>query len=174
MRWMAGATAAICLCGPAFAMTLTSADFQDGAALPLEHIYPRCGGQNVAPQLRWSGVPSGTGSLVLTMIDTSVAPHLWSHWVVVDLPAGATALAHGAASLPAPAQGVVSNFGDKSYDGPCPPPGTGVHRYEFTVWAMPPGTRPAIAPDMPADALRGLLSGAARDHATITGTVAAK
>ena len=31
---------------------------------------------------------------------------------------------------------VPTDFGDAAYDGPCPPPGSGVHRYEFTVWAL--------------------------------------
>ena len=163
------------LCGPAAAaMTLTSTDFRDGAALPAAHIYPRCGGQNVSPQLSWRGAPAGTDSFVLTVIDVSVKPKGWTHWIVVNLPATATSLARGAQSLPAPAQGVVSNFGDASYDGPCPPPGTGTHRYEFTIWAIPRGTAPAIRPDQPANEVSALLSTSAIEHATIAATVSAR
>ena len=174
MRWAMGAIAAMCLCGTASAMTLTSADFKDGAALPVEHIYPRCGGQNVSPELSWSGAPAGTTMFVLTMIDVSVKPNGWSHWIVVNLPETAKSLPHGTTSLPAPAVAVASNFGDKAYAGPCPPPGTGTHRYEFAVWAIPNNTMVTIQPDMPATYVIKMLSSVAIDHATIAATVTAK
>jgi phosphatidylethanolamine-binding protein (PEBP) family uncharacterized protein len=74
------------------AMTLSSADLKPGATISSAQIYPRCGGENISPQLSWSGAPAGTKSFVLTMIDTSVKPAQWSHWVVVDIPATATSL----------------------------------------------------------------------------------
>lgn len=173
MRRMVTAIAALCLWGPASAMTLSSADFNDGAVLPAVHIYPRCGGQNVSPQLSWSGAPAGTKSFVLTMIDVSVKPNGWSHWIVVNLPSTTTSLAHGAAVLPAPGKALASNFGDLFYDGPCPPPGTGTHRYEFTIWAMPAAAT-TIAPDARASDVPALLSKTALDHATIAARVTAK
>ena len=69
----------------------------------------------------------GTKSFVLTMIDVSVKPSQWSHWIVVGLPPDATSLARGTKALPAGAAAIASNFGDANYDGPCPPNGTGVH-----------------------------------------------
>ena len=173
MRWMMAAVAAMCLSGAASAMTLTSSDFNDGAALPVAHIYPRCGGQNVSPELSWSGAPAGTKSFVLTMIDLTVKPNGWSHWIVADLPVAATSLARGTKDLPAPAKALGSNFGDLFYDGPCPPPGTGTHRYEFTVWAMPSAST-SIAPDAKASDVQAMLTKAALGHATIGASVAAK
>lgn len=174
MRWMIGAIAALCLCGSASAMTLTSADFKDGAALPEVHVYPRCGGQNISPELSWSGAPAGTTMLVLTMIDVTVKPNGWSHWVVVNLPENTTSLPRGVTVLPAPATTVTSNFGDNAYAGPCPPPGTGTHRYEFTVWAIPNSALLTIRPDMPATDLTNALTSVASDHAKIGASVAAK
>lgn len=155
---------------PAQAMTIASNDFADGAAIPAAHTYPRCGGQNISPELHWSGVPAGTKSLVLTMIDISVKPNQWSHWIVVDLPPTTTGLSRAAAALPTGAKAVASNFGDASYDGPCPPKGTGVHRYRFTVWAMPAATT-AIAPDAKAIDVNAMLSRGVLSHASVTGTV---
>jgi Raf kinase inhibitor-like YbhB/YbcL family protein len=151
-------------------MTLTSSDIRSGATIPAAQIYPRCGGHNISPALTWSKPPYGTRSLVLTMIDLDVKPTLWSHWVVVDLPAGAGGIARGAASLPAPAKAVASNFGDAAYDGPCPPHGTGLHRYQFTIWAMPEATT-TIAPNMPAEQIITLLAKTAVDRVSLTGTV---
>lgn len=152
------------------AMTITSADIHPGGTIATAQIYPRCGGQNVSPQLSWSKPPYGTRSLVLTMIDLDVKPALWSHWIVVDLPLTAHGLARGAASLPAPAKAVASNFGDAAYGGPCPPTGTGVHRYQFTIWAMPAAST-AIAPDAGADQIAPMLAKTALDKASFIGTV---
>jgi Raf kinase inhibitor-like YbhB/YbcL family protein len=170
------AALALCLAAatPALAaMTLSSADLTPGGVMPAKHIYPRCGGQNVSPQLTWSAPPAGAKSLVLTVIDQDPKPHMWSHWVVTGLPPTAGAFTQGAKALPPGARGVKSNFGDPVYAGPCPPPGSGVHRYQFTVWAMPTATV-AIAPDTKADALMKRLLATSIDHASVEGTVAAR
>jgi Raf kinase inhibitor-like YbhB/YbcL family protein len=160
----------VVLCGPATAMTLSSSDIAPGAQIAAAQIYPRCGGQNISPQLSWSGAPSGTKSFALTMIDTDVKPSQWSHWIVVNLPPGATSLARGATSLPRGARALASNFGDLFYDGPCPPNGTGVHHYQITIWAMPdPAT--SLAPDMKATDVAATLGARALDRATLTGWV---
>lgn len=150
------------------AMSLTSNDIQPGTLISRAQIYPRCGGGNISPQLSWSGVPTGTKSFVPTMIDTSVKPSQWSHWIVVDLPPDATSLARGVKRLPGGAKAIPSNFGGTSYNGPCPPNGTGVHEYELTIWAMSTPTI-SFAADMKASALRGALAKIALDHASLTG-----
>ena len=154
----------------AAAMSLQSNDFADGAPIPVVHNYPRCGGQNVSPELHWSGVPETAKSLVLTMIDQDVKPARWSHWIVVGLPVATAGLARGVAALPAGAHTVVSNFGDAAYAGPCPPEGSGTHRYKFTIWALP-ATTVTIAPDAKANEVEAMLMGLALDHESLVGTV---
>lgn len=154
------------------AMNLTSSDIRSGAAIPAAHIYPRCGGENISPNLSWSGAPGTTKSFVLTMIDVDVKPDQWSHWVVVNLPATTNSLPRAAQSLPGGAKAVVSNFGDAAYAGPCPPKGTGVHHYQFTIWALPTATI-SLAPDEKATTLTALLAKNALDRASIIGLVSA-
>jgi Raf kinase inhibitor-like YbhB/YbcL family protein len=156
--------------GPATAMSLTTGDFTDGGKIPVENYYPRCGGQNISPGLSWRGVPATAKSLILTMIDIDVRPSLWSHWVVVYLPPDSTGIARGQKRLPPGARGVVSNFGDTSYDGPCPPEGSGLHHYRFTLWALP-NEGIAVGPNTNAFDLQAALAQVAIDRATITGTV---
>ena len=151
------------------AMSLTSTDIRSGAAMPVAHIYPRCGGENVSPALSWSGAPGGTKSFVLTMIDIDVKPDKWSHWIVVDLPPTVLSLPRRA-SLPGGAKAIVSNFGDAAYAGPCPPKGTGVHHYEFTIWALPTPTV-SLADDEKATTLIELLSKRAIGRASLVGVV---
>jgi Raf kinase inhibitor-like YbhB/YbcL family protein len=151
-------------------MTLTSADIRPDGPIATQQVFARCGGQNVSPELAWSGAPPGTKSLVLTMIDLDPRPHQWSHWIVVDLPPTAAAIPHGAKTLPGKAQTVANNFGLTGYAGPCPPKGSGVHHYKFTIWAMP---EPAmtIAPDAKADTIAPSLAKRAIGSASFVGVV---
>ncbi len=168
MRTLLLCAAMVCAAGSATALELKSPDLQNGMVIHDEQIFPRCGGKNIAPSLSWSGVPKGTKSLVLTMIDVSVKPSGWSHWVVSGLPADSTGLAKGGV-LPAGASGVHSNFGDTTYDGPCPPPGSGLHRYEITLWALKDDL--AITNNEKADDLRAALEKSATEKSTLWGTV---
>jgi hypothetical protein len=174
MRLALSALALAFVATPALAaMAITSPDLAPGAPMAAKHIYPRCGGQNVSPALQWSGAPAGAKSLVLTMIDMDVKPAFWSHWIVVDLPPQATGLPEGVKALPPPARAIAGNFGDAAYDGPCPPAGSGIHHYQFTIWAMK-----AAKTDLPADAkapdVIAALTAGSLAHATLTTAVAAK
>jgi hypothetical protein len=152
----------------ASAMELTSPDVHEGAPIAKEQVYTRCGGQNVSPALSWSDVPDATRSFAITAIDLSVKPNGWSHWIVVGLPAGTHALGKGA-TLPAGAHAVMTDFGDAAYAGPCPPTGSGVHRYQFTVWALR-----TLRPEFPAHAtvndIAVILDRTSLGKASITGT----
>ena len=172
-RSAAGVSLSLLLTGTASAaMSLTSIDIKPGAAISIAHIYPRCGGENISPALSWSGAPSTTKSFVLTMIDIDVKPDKWSHWVVVGLPATVKSLPRGATSLPGDAKAIVSNFGDAEYSGPCPPKGTGVHHYEFTIGALSTAET-SLADDGKATVLTELLSKRALDRASLVGLVSA-
>lgn len=151
-------------------LTLKSRDFSPGGEVPLRFRYPRCGGRNISPQLSWSVPPSPTRSLVLTMVDVDVQPSQWSHWVVVDLPARTLSLDQGMQVLPGKARQVTSNFGDKVYAGPCPPQGTGVHRYQFSIWAMPTAMT-SVAPSEKASDLLRRLERTSIAHASAIGWV---
>jgi Raf kinase inhibitor-like YbhB/YbcL family protein len=165
----AGALLAALVGSPGAAMQITSPDLRAGAPMPLANVYPGCGGRNISPALVWSGAPPATKSLVLTMIDLTPSPHQWSHWIVVGLPPSTTGVARGVHALPAGARAIAGNFGDAAYDGPCPPAGSGVHRYQITIWALPTAP-PQVAPNAPADAVGAMLAHAAIDHASLTVT----
>ncbi|MBI1210542.1 MAG: YbhB/YbcL family Raf kinase inhibitor-like protein [Alphaproteobacteria bacterium] len=151
------------------AMTLTSADVKDGAVVGKAYVHSLCGGENISPQLAWSGAPAGTKSFVLTVIDIDVKPDDFSHWIVVNLPPSTVSLQRGAIGLKAPAKVVANNFGEMAYGGPCPPRGSGQHHYQFTVWALPSPTV-SIAPDERARVVRDALTRIAIDKASFTAT----
>jgi hypothetical protein len=154
--------------GQVAAMELTSPDLKEGATIAMEQVHALCGGTNISPALRWSGAPKETKSIAVTMIDVSVKPSGWSHWLVMNLPPGATALAKGAQRLPAGARQLVTDFGDAQYGGPCPPPGSGPHRYQFTVWAL--RSEPLLPARASTNDIKAALDKLALAKTTLTGS----
>jgi Raf kinase inhibitor-like YbhB/YbcL family protein len=169
MKKLAGVALAALFATQASAMELKSPDIRDGAPMAKTQISPRCGGDNVAPVLTWSGEPKGTRGFALTMIDLTARPPTgWAHWIVVDLPASVHSLPAGGA-LPEGAHAVPASAGGTTYFGPCPPQGTGVHQYLFTIYALP-GAAPALTPRGDPRETAATLAAAASAKATLTGT----
>lgn len=122
--------------------TLTSADIQDGAPLSETHVFNGMGvsGENLSPQLAWTGFPDGTKSFTVTCFDPDAptASGFW-HWVLVNLPASVTALERGAGYSDTTLPGgfhVRTDFGTASYGGAAPPEGDHPHHYYFVVHAV--------------------------------------
>jgi Raf kinase inhibitor-like YbhB/YbcL family protein len=98
------------------------------------------------PQLIWS--PSGGGpkdqdarSFVIIMDDTDAIPvagYIWNHWVLYDIPGSVREIKEGVdriGKFPSIVKRGINSFGDTTYGGPCPPPGS-AHRYRFKLYAM--------------------------------------
>jgi len=120
-------------------MTLSSPAFVDGAMIPSDYT---CDGGDRVPPLTIQGAPAGTASFALVMHDPDSPSGNWDHWVAYDIPADTTSI-----------ESEVGTQGSNSwprlgYGGPCP--GTGTHRYVFTVYAL--------------DVLLGLVPGATRSQ----------
>lgn len=123
---------------------VTSDDFTEGQTLPLPQASAifGAGGQDVSPQLSWSGFPAETKSFVVTCYDPDAptAAGFW-HWAVADIPASVTSLptgagSPGAESMPDQAVTLRNDAGLAQFVGAGPPPGHGPHRYFFVVHAV--------------------------------------
>jgi Raf kinase inhibitor-like YbhB/YbcL family protein len=116
-------------------LAITSTAFADGAPIPARCT---CEGDDRAPPLAFSGVPSGARSLALVVDDPDApdpaAPKtVWVHWVVHELPPDTAGLPEGGA-LPAGARQGLNDWKRAGYGGPCPP--IGRHRYFFKLYAL--------------------------------------
>ena len=119
---------------------LKSDDVQDGQPMDARFAHDSVGGENVSPQLSWSGFPDETKGFVVTCFDPDAptGSGFW-HWVLAGLPADTTELAQGAGSgegLPQGAFQARNDYGANAYGGPAPPQGDGDHRYFFAVHAI--------------------------------------
>jgi Raf kinase inhibitor-like YbhB/YbcL family protein len=121
--------------------TLTSASFHAGGAVNAAQVFDQdnCKGGNHSPQLTWRGVPAGTRSFAVTMVDQDAPGRGWWHWAVAAIPAGVGGLPENASSSGflkrLGALEARNDFDSDGYGGPCPPPGK-PHRYVITVYAL--------------------------------------
>lgn len=121
----------------ATAFTLTSGAFADNANIPVEYT---CDGKSSSPALSWSGAPANTQAFALVMHDPD-APRAggFTHWVVYNIPATATALPAAASpggTLPPGTLEGNNGSGKAGYTGPCPPKGGAPHHYQFTLYSL--------------------------------------
>lgn len=126
---------------------MTSPAFQDGGDIPIAFT---CEGANDSPELAWTGVPGGTTSLALAVVDPDGGD--WIHWIAWNIPPDSTGMAMNVAAggLPDGTRQGANDFADvleagdlfpgggeiriEGWDGPCPGPQP--HRYFFTLYAL--------------------------------------
>jgi Raf kinase inhibitor-like YbhB/YbcL family protein len=122
------------------AITVTSTLFEDGGTIPSSAAHSMAGGDNVSPDLSWSGVPSGTQSVAVTCYDPDAPTTIgFVHWVLLDLDPSTTSLEAGAGARGKNPAGSVLGFTDwgaSEYGGMAPPPEDPPHRYEFRIYAL--------------------------------------
>jgi phosphatidylethanolamine-binding protein (PEBP) family uncharacterized protein len=117
-------------------ITVTSAAFSDGGAMPVSSAGKGVG-DNASPPLRWTGVPPAARQLVLIIDDVDVPlPRPLLHTVAViepgvrDVDAGA--LQPGISGI----RFIPGDLRNLGYAGPRPISGHGPHRYRFHVLAL--------------------------------------
>lgn len=152
-------------------LKLASLAFVDHAPMPQQYT---ADGPGLSPPLHWSGVPAQATEVLLIVEDAdSPTPQPLVHAIAHGLPGGggpddgAGALAEAALSAVGDAEPLVAmgrnSLMQSVWLPPDPPPGHGVHRYVFQLFALGPG---APLPDTPgreaarsAVQQRGLASG---------------
>lgn len=117
--------------------TLTSSATPDASEVAPQQLVEDLGGENLSPDLTWSGAPEGTRSFAVTCFDPDAptGSGFW-HWIAWDIPATVSSLPLGVSREEPSLRQAENDFGRVGYDGPNPPPGA-PHRYQFSVHALP-------------------------------------
>ena len=116
----------------AMAFRLIIAAFPEGGTVPALHT---CDSADLSPALEWTGAPAETKSYALIVDDPDAPGGVWNHWLLFNIPASVHAIAQGFK----PGQlgeSANNDFGKPGYNGPCPPPRHGPHRYYFKLFAL--------------------------------------
>ena len=147
------------------AIAVESLAFADHAPIPERYT---ADGVGESPPLSWRGLPPEATAAVLLVEDAdSPTPNPLVHAIVVDLPLTDGLLVE--AAIPSPGnEGTGLNVGRNSalqaaWLPPDPPPGHGVHRYAFQLFAL------GQAPDFSDSPGRDEVVEALRAHAIASG-----
>ncbi|HEU5004888.1 MAG TPA: YbhB/YbcL family Raf kinase inhibitor-like protein [Candidatus Saccharimonadales bacterium] len=140
--------------------------FRDGSPIPPQYT---CKGQNVSPPLNFLNVPDGAQCLALIMHDPDAPVGDFTHWLVWDIPTSTETIA--ANSIPVGAVQGMNDMDEVGYTGPCPPAGTGTHRYVFEAYALSAAL--SLESGSNRAQLQQAMSGKVVAAATLVGTFAA-
>jgi phosphatidylethanolamine-binding protein (PEBP) family uncharacterized protein len=144
---------------PGDPLTISSPAFADGDQIPIQYT---CKGANIAPPLAWS-TPLG-GALVVDDLDAVAKPYI--HWIVTGIAPGPGVTADG--QSPTGGTALPNSAGHDAYTGPCPPAGTGVHTYRFTLYQLPATLQ--LPPGLAGPAALQAITRATTGQASFTGT----
>jgi Raf kinase inhibitor-like YbhB/YbcL family protein len=148
-------------------LQITSQAFKQGETIPDQYT---CRGEDINPPLNITGIPENTKSLALIMHDPDALGSDYVHWLVWDIPTSTQNIAPG--NVPVGAIQGQNGFGNNKYGGPCPPSGSGTHRYIFELYAL--DTTLSLSPDSSREKLQEAMKGHILAQNTLTGLVAAE
>jgi Raf kinase inhibitor-like YbhB/YbcL family protein len=142
--------------------TLTSTDISAGKFMNKAQEFAGfgCEGGNASPQLSWSGAPEGTEAFAVFAYDPDAPTGSgWWHWQIVNIAKEVNTLVIGAGNVqkkiaPKESVQIKNDYGFAGFGGACPPEGHGVHRYQFTVYAL---SKKLSLPDDASGALTGYM-----------------
>lgn len=112
-------------------LEVMSPAFDFAQPIPRRHAYD---GDNVSPELSWSGTPDGTEEIAIICHDPDAPmPDGFTHWVVYGIRGDWARIPEGGGSQFTEG---VTDFGTTGYGGPAPPPAHGTHHYYFWVYCL--------------------------------------
>jgi Raf kinase inhibitor-like YbhB/YbcL family protein len=144
-------------------LRLSSPDFADGARIPQR--ISKSGGNEI-PTLEWNDPPEGTAELAILVEDPDTPVGTWVHWVAAGIDPE-TRRIEGGKLPPGTVQG-GNDFNEYGYGGCEPPPGDGMHRYFFNLYALSAPT--GLSDGCTADDLRRAVIGRELARGVLIGT----
>lgn len=115
---------------PAVAFGFRVEGVVEGGNVPVEIT---CDGANDTPVVTIESVPAGVAQIVLIVDDPDApTPDPFVHWLVYGIGPATTTIDDGDDAL---TYG-VNDFGEARWLGPCPPPGDGLHAYQWKLFGL--------------------------------------
>lgn len=133
-------------------MQIISPAFTNNSTLPKKYT---CNGEGVNPPLVFSEVPVSAVSLVLIVTDPDAPGGAFTHWVLFNIPSSTRDIAEN--SYPIGSVQSATSTGKEGYVAACPPPGTGIHHYQFKLSAL--DTVLVLTPNMKVGDVEGAMQG---------------
>jgi len=150
-------------------LALSSLNLSEGGAFQTVNT---CAGDNVSPQLSWTGGPAETLTYALTLTDLTAGTTQWALWNVTasvrSLPAGLSRdpLLPNNPNLAVPTSALQSeSAGAFGYQGPCPMGAT--HTFQLRIDALGTASLPGLAAGSDPGAVAAAASSASLGHAEI-------
>jgi Raf kinase inhibitor-like YbhB/YbcL family protein len=141
-------------------MKIKSRAFDNQGTIPKKYS---CEGDNINPPLEISGIPAKAKTLAIIVCDPDAPNGDFVHWLLWNIDPKTEVIEEGTA--PVTAIEGINDAGHNDFLGPCPP--SGMHRYEFHIYALDDVL------DLPEisnkDALREQIKGHIIEEAQVTG-----
>jgi len=109
-------------------MKISSPEFKQNEFIPKKFT---CLGKNINPTLFFDDIPDDAKSLVLIMEDPDAVGALFVHWIVYNIAIIKKIEENSKVGIEG-----LNTLKKIGYIGPCPPEGTGKHRYFFKIFAL--------------------------------------
>jgi Raf kinase inhibitor-like YbhB/YbcL family protein len=114
----------------AFRLIITA--FPEGGTIPALHS---CEAADLSPAIEWIDAPEQAKSFALIVDDPDAPGGVWNHWLLYNIPPSVHSISQGFRPGQIGESG-ANDFGKPGYNGPCPPPRGGPHRYYFRLYAL--------------------------------------
>jgi Raf kinase inhibitor-like YbhB/YbcL family protein len=115
-------------------MKIESPSFENNEKIPKRFT---ADGENINPFLIISQIPKETKSLILIVDDPDakkVCGFTWIHWIMFNMIPSSNKFEIQENSIPGtPGE---STYKKPNYGGPNPPSGSGIHNYQFKIYAL--------------------------------------
>ena len=144
---------------PDWTITLRSPGQEEGGRLADAHSAYY---DNRSPRLMWNDVPGAVSYAIIVEDPDAPREEPFVHWMIWNIPETVTELPEGipnevAVSDPVGAVQGRNDAGTYGWCGPKPPPGHGVHRYYFQIFAL--DYTIDTTPDLPLEQLVNAIKG---------------
>jgi hypothetical protein len=145
-------------------LNVQSKSFKSGQPISSKHSYTA---DNISPHLSWSKVDGAQSYAVICDDPDASRKDPWVHWVVGNIPAETIELLEGKVT----GQEGMNDYHKIGWGGPNPP--SGIHRYNFKVYALSDRLNGLSSKTMKKDLLKA-MEGKILAEGSLMATYAAK